>query len=76
MPSDHCSCPASSSSQRFGSVKVGDRAVCAPQVDVEGSISGERLVWPDGLELDAIVLGMGSESQAVMDVLAIEPLLL
>lgn len=67
-------CPASSSWQRFGSVKVGDRAVCAAQVDVERAVPGERLVRPDGVALDAVVLGVRGEDEAVGDVLTVEAL--
>jgi hypothetical protein len=66
-------CPASSNWQRFGSVKVGCLAVGEAQVDVERPVPGECLLRPDGVELDAVVLGVAGEDESVGDVFAVEP---
>ena len=68
--------PASRSWQVFGLGKVGCRRVSEAQVDLSGPVPGQRLVRPVGVELDAEGLGFSDQVEGVVDLLAVQPLVL
>lgn len=67
-------CPASSSWQEFFSFEVGDCGVGQAQVHLQWPVPGDGLVGPDGVVLDAVVLGSFDEGERVGDVVEEQPL--
>jgi potassium transporter len=56
---------------KLGIVGSGDT-----DVNVDRSVEGDRLMRADGVVVDPVGLGVGSEGDRVVDVLAVEPLVL
>ncbi len=69
-------CPASRSWQGFGLGEVGCRRASQAQVHLSGTVPREVLVRPDGVELDPEGLGFSDEVEGVVDLRAVQPLVL
>ena len=60
----------------MGLGKVGCRWVSRAEVDLARPVPPEVLVWADGVELDAEGLGLADQVESVVDLLAVQPLVL
>lgn len=69
-------CPASRIWQVFGLGKVGYRGVCQAEVDLTGTVPGQVFVRPDFVELDPEGFGLADQVEGVVDLFAVQPLVL
>ena len=67
-------CPVSRSWQGFGVGEVEGVGVGVAEVNVEGTVPGQSLVGSDLVELDPECFGFADQLEWVVDLFAVEPL--